>query len=120
MKEENRDRIKLSPTMSAQEMDRFIEERPPQGISKETIKRGLSCEGHARAVFETLKGKAKIYYIRDKETTMAHAFVVPDDAKNDDLAYGNEFKGEHWTVGRVKKQGKDITKKTLERDWDGL
>lgn len=123
-------KMQIVPTLSGDNpgqplFDHFASMLPPDLPRSEFAK--LSCLGYARLIVGELGGvqKARILWMQKKladDETIGHAFVVPVDAKPDELAYNNTQINifDELTVGEATKEGFDITEEVFNSPWSTL
>jgi hypothetical protein len=121
--------VEFSPVMSTDDVREYFMQNLPPEVPRDVFEQGWSCYGDARLTVMKLGGpeKARIYWYfelkdpNDPEGDFidAHAYIVPVDAKDEDLAYGNEF-GFNRTAGFLRQKGEDITEDVFARPWTKL
>jgi len=120
---------KLEPTLSGNIpgtplYEHFVKHLPPD-LSEE-VYRKLGCQGYARLIVNELGGpeKAMIMWVEienpiNPEEPFSHAYVIPINALDSDLAYNNVF-GDGTTIVEIRNKGLDRTNEILNSPWEEL
>lgn len=95
-------------------------------MSERLDPRNLSCYGTARILVEDLGGPdvARIYELMvhiGEEEPLEHAYVILNEAHDKERPLNEqEFAILGFTVGLIRRRGKDVTEKILKTPWSKL